>query len=160
MYTGIDGGLTCRYTFPCDDQALYTQDIPVQEAHRFEDATFALHRIGLPLGAPILKHLVHEDSLDDFDLVNLSFEIFDCFDEVTGMNDAVSFKGTLPVRNILEETKFNAREWEEVRLIQGALIRSTNRYTKQSLTFKMCADCLHGYLSVCARTGVCFPKSI
>lgn len=105
----------CRYTFPCDDQALYTQDIPVTAEHQFEDATFALHRIALPMEAPILKHLVREACTDEEDSVCLCFEVFDCFEEDTCAQDAVCFKGTLSVKTILQTTKLNETMWEKVR---------------------------------------------
>lgn len=92
----------CRYKFPCDDQALYTQDIPVERAHEFEDATFALHRIGLPQGAPILQHLVQGSGSDMQEPACLEFEVYDCFEEGTDKDDIVCFKGKFPVSRVLD----------------------------------------------------------
>eukprot|EP00892_Ulva_mutabilis_P000684 jgi/Ulvmu1/10616/UM065_0073.1 len=103
-----------KYMFPCDDQALYTQDIPVQVAHKFEDATFALHRIGLPKGALILEHLVQESTVDAQDSACLNFEVYDCFDEDTGVEDFVCFKGQLPVRDILGSADVDAADHAQV----------------------------------------------
>ena len=86
----------------------------MQTSHEFEDATFALHRIGLPEGAPILQHLVKEPASNAIDSACLEFELFDCFEEEAGIDDLVCFKGTLQVQRIFEAAKVDLPEVDKV----------------------------------------------
>lgn len=88
----------CRYTFPCEAQALYTQDVPVQRSAAFEESTFALHRIELPQATPLSEHLcaLQDGSAGGPGLV---FELFDCFDD--GVEDRLHASGALPMAAVL-----------------------------------------------------------
>lgn len=89
----------------------------MKESHQFEDATFALHRIRLPLGASILQHLIREDASEASGSACLAFEVFDCFDDKSGIDDMSCLKGTLCVSEILKAANINAAMWEKVLLL-------------------------------------------
>ena len=106
--------LLSRYSFPCDSQALYTQDVPVQACTEFEEATFAQHKISLPHGTTILEHL-RQQSPEHCDDPSLSFEVFDCYDDGDEVEDEVCLLGRLPLKSLLQSMESEVVNWETVR---------------------------------------------
>jgi hypothetical protein len=103
-----------RYTFPCDTQALYTQDMPVQGHSVFEESTFAQHKISLPIDKSILDHFTEQGPQDNREPC-LTFELYDCFDDTLECEDVVYLKGKLPIRSLLHSVDFDVGKWQEVR---------------------------------------------
>jgi hypothetical protein len=100
-----------RYTFPCEAQALYTQDAPLVTEATFEESTFALHRIELPYGTTMADHLSARAD-DGTDEASLVFEVFNCFD---GGEDDLLAIGALPMSAALHAlVSCNDRQGEQV----------------------------------------------
>ena len=93
-----------RYTFPCETQALYTQDVPVAASAPFEESTFALHRIELPARASLAEHLRPQAHCDGVTCeAGLLFELFNCFED--GSEDEMLAIGSLPMSAVLEAVR-------------------------------------------------------
>jgi hypothetical protein len=114
----------CRYSFPCDSQPLYTQDVPVQPCTVFEEATFAQHKISLPRDTTILEHL-RQQSPDTTDEPSLSFEVYDCFDDGDSGEDQVCLLGRLPLNAVLRSMESDTVNRESVRSTDRACIRGS-----------------------------------
>jgi hypothetical protein len=110
--------MQCRYVFPCEGQALFTQDVPVAACANFEDSTFALHRIELPCSTPLTEHLSSTQGEGASDAV-LVFELFDCFEE--GADDLHAV-GTLPMAAILSAAQECLLAQQQVWLPQASLL--------------------------------------
>lgn len=106
--------LLCRYSFPCDSQALYTQDVPVQTCTMFEEATFAQHKIALPRDTTILEHL-RQQSPEHCDDPSLSFEVYECYEDGDEGEDRVCLLGRLPLKSLLQSMESEAVSWDAVR---------------------------------------------
>jgi hypothetical protein len=127
--SGIPKRTPRRYTFPCEGQPLYTHDVPAARRVAFEAATFALHHVHLPPGAPLATHLrrpapggaggASGDCGDEEPA--LLFEVFECAAEAVdggeggeGDDECVA-AGALPVSTILNAMDFDSAAWKEVR---------------------------------------------
>jgi hypothetical protein len=88
----------CRYTFPFESQALYTQDVAAESEAEFAEATFALHRTEVPAGTCMQEHFAHQGGLDG-QHAGLTFELFDCVPDEDA--DTLVAVGTLPIPIIL-----------------------------------------------------------
>ena len=93
-----------RYTFPCETQALYTQDVSVVASAPFEESAFALHRIELPARASLAEHLRPQAQCDGVTCeAGLLFELFNCFED--GSEDEILAIGSLPMDAVLEAAR-------------------------------------------------------
>ena len=118
----------CRYTFPFESQALYTQDAPVAVHADFAERTFALHRTLAPAGVGLGQHFASSRGADDD--ASLVFELFNC--SPSEDEDELVAVGSLPVDAVLDAAEGSLAEMHshEVRNLQQTPRRTRCNYAR------------------------------